>query len=75
MQYDTEREKSEREVIAATEVMINERIPALAAELDTVDTTAFCEIYNLSGTPCHSRPLPHEFNPHVRVVRVVRGAW
>jgi hypothetical protein len=54
VQYDTEREKSEREVIAATEVMINERIPALAAELDTVDTSAFCEIYALSGIPCHS---------------------
>lgn len=45
LQHDEERETSEREVIEATRSMINERIPALAAELDAIDTVSFSDIY------------------------------
>lgn len=58
--YDTEREKSEREVIAATQVMINERIPALAADLDAFDTSVLSEIY--------ARRVSEELDP-IRIIQ------
>lgn len=49
-QHDQEREKSELEVIEATRVLINDRIPALAKELDAIRTEDFQEVYSRSST-------------------------
>jgi len=65
VQHDEAREESEKEVIAATRIMINERVPALAAELNTLDTSSFREIYSRNGV-CSPLTHPH----HTRHTRV-----
>jgi hypothetical protein len=56
-QYDEKREESEREVIEATQLMINERIPAIAAELDKLDTSRFDFLYSRHRMRPLSLPL------------------
>ncbi len=65
VQHDEEREESEKEVIAATWIMVNERVPALAAELNTLDTSSFREIYSRNGACYSSHTTPHK---HTRVL-------